>query len=91
MRRLAVWLGITVPDQRWPVLVDAAAFPVMRRRAGLLVPDPNGVLKDHHAFFRQGRSGAGRDLLTIEEVSRYHRRAAQTAPPDLWAWLHRKR
>lgn len=89
MRRLAHRLDITVPDHRWPELVTAAGFPAMRERAQQLAPDPAGVLKDRRAFFRQGRSGAGRHLLTDEQLSRYHARAAQLAPDDLLSWLHR--
>ena len=91
MRGIAAWLGIDVPARRWPALVEAATFAAMRRRAPLLVPDTAGVLKDHLSFFRQGRSGSGRDPLTAEEIGRYHRRAAALAPPDLLAWLHRGR
>ena len=88
MRRIAAWLGIEVPAGRWPALVESATFAAMRRRAAVLVPDPSGVLKDHRAFFRQGRSGSGRDLLSAEEIDRYHQRTADLAPTDLLAWLH---
>jgi hypothetical protein len=91
MRHIAAWLGIHVPAQRWPALVEAATFAAMRRQAQALVPDPSGVLNDHRVFFRQGRSGAGRDLLSTEEINRYHQRAAELAPPDLLTWLHRAR
>jgi aryl sulfotransferase len=91
MRGIAAWLGIDVPARRWSALVEAATFAAMRRKAAVLVPDPSGVLKDHLAFFRQGRSGTGRDLLSTEEIERYHQRAAELAPPDLLAWLHRGR
>lgn len=90
MRQLAAWLGIDVPADRWPALVEAATFTAMRDQAGSLVPDPNGVLKDHQAFFRNGRSGAGRELLDPAEFERYQQRAAELAPPDLLAWLHRR-
>ena len=89
MRHIAAWLGIDVPAARWPALVEAATFAAMSRKAAALVPDPNGVLKDHRAFFREGRSGTGRDLLSTGEVNRYHQRTAELAPPDLLAWLHR--
>lgn len=89
MRRIAAWLGIEVPAERWATLVEAATFAAMRERAQALVPDVTGVLKDRQVFFRKGRSGAGRALLSTEELSRYHRRAAEMAPPDLLAWLHR--
>lgn len=90
MRRLAGLLGIEVPEATWPALVEAATFDAMRRRAVRLAPDPVGVLKDRNAFFRQGRSGAGRALLSDTDLERYHARAARLAPPDLLAWLHRE-
>jgi aryl sulfotransferase len=91
MRHLAAMLGITVPEQRWPALVEAATFDRMRDRADRLAPDPSGVLLDRNAFFRSGSSGAGAELLSADELVRYHARAAQLAPPDLLAWLHRDR
>lgn len=88
MRRLAHRLGITVPDHLWPVLAAAAGFPAMRERAQQLAPGPAGVLKDSSAFFRRGRSGAGHELLTGDQLIRYHARVAHLAPTDLLAWLH---
>lgn len=88
MRRLADRLGFPVPEQLWPSLVAAAGFPAMRARARQLVPDPVGVLKDSGAFFRRGRSGAGREVLTDEQLDRYSARVARLAPPELLRWLH---
>jgi hypothetical protein len=89
MRHIAARLGIAVPESRWSELVRAASFDQMRVNADRLVPDPVGVLKDRGAFFRRGSSGAGREVLTAEELAHYHRRTARMAPPDLLAWLHR--
>ncbi|MCU1461789.1 MAG: putative sulfotransferase [Acidimicrobiales bacterium] len=89
MRRLATTLGITVPERTWPTLVEAAMFDRMRARADQLVPDPVGVLKDATAFFRGGWSGQHRQLVSRDEVDRYHSRTMAMAPPDLLAWLHR--
>ena len=88
MRRLASRLGIPVPAEKWPGLVQAAGFQHMRSNAASLAPDPAGVLRDRGAFFRRGTPGAGRELLTRTELDHYHARAAQLAPPDLLAWLH---
>ena len=90
MRRLAARLEITVPAKIWPALIEAATFERMRLRADRLAPDPSGVLRARGAFFRRGTSGAGRELLTDEEMARYHARTAQLAPSDLLAWLHRE-
>jgi aryl sulfotransferase len=89
MRRIAGRLGIDVPEETWPELVDAAGFARMRERADELAPDPAGVLKDRNAFFRSGRSGTGRALLTGEQWAHYEKRAAAMAPPGLLEWLHR--
>ncbi len=89
MRRLAAHLGITVPEAIWPPLVEAATFDQMRTRADQLVPDPSGVLKKPSAFFRQGTSGSGRELLADAEMDHYRARTAQLAAPDLLEWLHR--
>ncbi|MFI6262258.1 sulfotransferase domain-containing protein [Micromonospora sp. NPDC051006] len=89
MRRLADRCGLTVPDERWPELVEAATFTRMRERAERLAPDPAGVLKDRKAFFRAGRSGQGRELLDAAGRARYQDRVAALAPPDLLAWLNR--
>ena len=87
MRRIAGLLGVPVDEECWPALVHAATFDAMRADAA--VPDTLGVLKDPAAFFRQGRSGEGRGLLTGDEMAHYADRVAAMAPSDLLAWLHR--
>ncbi len=89
MRRLASLLGVPVPSGRWPDLVKAATFDQMRTNADQTIPNRTGVLKDRAAFFRRGRSGAGRELLTGDELADYHDRTAQLAPASLLTWLHR--
>jgi aryl sulfotransferase len=81
MRRLSGRLGVTIPDQVWPSLVEAATFEHMRSRADRLAPDPSGVLKDKAAFFRRGTPGAGREVLTDAQLDHYRARAGQLAPP----------
>jgi len=89
MRRLAARLAVTVPEEKWPGLVEAATFKQMRAAADQLQPLPGMGEKHQAMFFRRGTSGAGRELLTAAELARYHAQAARIAPPDLLAWLHR--
>lgn len=89
MKRLAGLLGIAIPAEILPELVEAATFEAMRTRSGTFAPDPSGIFKDKAAFFRRGTSGEGRELLTPRELELYHARAAQMAPPDLLEWLNR--
>lgn len=88
MRRIAAWLGITVPGEIWPDLVQAATFEKMKSRADDLAPSPE-ALKDPSAFFRRGRSGSARELLTERDLAAYRARAKALAPADFLAWLHR--
>src|SRR5450755_850706 len=71
MRRIAERLGISIPDQAWPALVEAATFEAMRSSADRLVGNP-GVLKSPAAFFRRGTSGAAREILSDDEIAAYH-------------------
>ena len=87
MRWLAGQLGIAVPAQAWPFLVQAAMFENMSARADTLVPSA-GILKSNAAFFRRGTSGEGRQILSDEEVAAYYARAAQLAPAGMLTWLH---
>ena len=88
MRRIAVRLGIVVPEDTWPALVESASFRQMQAKTNSLIPDPSGVLKSRAAFFRRGTSGAGAETLTPHEVARYYQRTAELAPSDVLAWLH---
>jgi aryl sulfotransferase len=88
MRWLAGRLAIAVPEQTWPVLTQAATFGRMRDRADTLIPVPPEISADAAAFFPRGTSGAGRELLSDEEMAGYYARATQLAPPDMLEWLH---
>ena len=90
MHRLADLLGVTVPVEIWPVLVRSATFADMRASAARRAPDPSGILKDRAAFFRRGSSGAGREVLTSDELAHYYQRPATMADPDVLSWLHRE-
>lgn len=89
MRRLARRLGVDVPADRWPALVEAATFSSMRDRAESLAPDQRGVLKDRAAFFRTGRSGAGAALLGAAGSAHLRRRCRSLAADDVVEWLLR--
>ena len=88
MRGIAWRLGIAVPERAWPALTQAATFERMRDRSDRLIPGTQGIFLDTASFFRRGTSGAGREILSDEEMAAYHARAAQLAPPDMLEWLH---
>jgi hypothetical protein len=89
MRRIADWLGITVPEELWPELVAAATFDAMRSKAGRLAPESgHGLWRDAQRFFDTGKSGKWRDVLTQDDLDRYAERVRGLESPELVAWLH---
>ena len=88
MRSIAHRLGVSVPDETWPGLVEAATFTQMRAKAAATAPDPSGILKDPAAFFRRGFSGAGAETLSKVELDHYYLRASTMARPDVLKWIH---
>jgi aryl sulfotransferase len=88
MRALAWRLGIDVPEGAWRALTSAASFQRMRDHSERLIPATQGIIKDTASFFSRGTSGAGGEILSADEMARYHARAAQLAPPDMLEWLH---
>lgn len=88
MRRIATWLEIDIADDRWPELLDATSFALMRADPVATVPDRLGVIKDPAAFFRSGSVGEGVRLCSPETVHRYHQRLTTLARPELIDWLH---
>jgi len=87
MRTLAIALGITVPENSWPELVEAATFRRMQA-GGEEITGASSILKDSAAFFRRGRSGTAAEVLTDRQIDHYHEQAARLAPAELLAWLH---
>ncbi|MDQ1481103.1 MAG: aryl sulfotransferase [Actinomycetota bacterium] len=91
MRRLAAHLGITVAEDLWPELVDAATFEQMRAGADRIAPDTtHAIWQSNREFFHRGVSGQWRALLDDECLRRYYERVAELAEPDLIRWVHRE-
>jgi aryl sulfotransferase len=91
MRYLAQRLGISVPEERWAELVEAATFEKMRASADRIVPDSShAIWQDNRQFFNRGVSGQWKTLLDDAGLRRYHDRVAQLADPELAAWVHRE-
>ncbi|WP_435746454.1 sulfotransferase domain-containing protein [Nocardioides sp. SYSU DS0663] len=77
MRWLADRLDVDLDPRAWPSLVDGATLASMRASAADAAPGPRGVLKDPAAFFRRGTPGAGREVLSGDEVAAYERRVRE--------------
>ncbi|GAA3257385.1 sulfotransferase domain-containing protein [Dactylosporangium siamense] len=87
MRRLADRLGIRVPRNRWPALVEAATFTSMRAKAHQLAPDERlGLFISNSAFFRSGKPGQWSEVLNDADLAAYDSLIRSLADPDFVDW-----
>jgi hypothetical protein len=88
MRRLARFLGVPVDERVWPDLVRAASFQSMRERADELAPGAHfNEWRSNTEFFKSGRRGAWREVLSPESLALYEQVATERLGPRLKAWL----
>ncbi|KAG2484628.1 hypothetical protein HYH03_016582 [Edaphochlamys debaryana] len=87
-RRIAAFLGISVPEDKWPVILEHCSKDWMRAN-----PDKigsmfgafwQGGIKD---FIFKGTNGRWADTLTAEDCAEYEAKAKQELGADCATWL----
>jgi aryl sulfotransferase len=88
MRRLAGFLGISVPPDRWPGLVEAAGFGTMRRDGEALMGGMAGIFRGGAGrFFHVGTNGRWRGVFREEDLALYEAKVGSELPPDCARWV----
>jgi aryl sulfotransferase len=88
IRRIAEFLEIDVPDDRWPAIFEHCGFDYMKRHAGEAAPLNGAIWKGGgETFIHKGTNGRWRDTLNAEESARYERMAVFELGHDCAAWL----
>ena len=91
IRRIASYLGIAVPEEFWPRVVESATFEFMKKNANQLFAtkiDPQKMWKGGaQTFINKGTNGRWRDVLTEDDLALYHRATKRTLSQDCAWWL----
>jgi len=88
MRRIAAYLDIDVPEERWPDIVEAVSFKEMKRQADKYAPGGGQFWKGGgQTFLHKGTNGRWRDVLSDEELSLYDAACERALTPDCRAWM----
>jgi aryl sulfotransferase len=89
MRKLARWLDISVPDARWPAVVDACRFETVKQNPEKVMPDTAKLFwKDGaQTFFHKATNGRWRDILSADELALYEAAMKKTLPAECARWL----
>jgi aryl sulfotransferase len=87
MRRIASFLGLTVPEGLWPSVVERCTFESMRARGDEIGPFELVFEGGAGSFLFKGTNGRWRDVLTEEELAQYQRRVAELLSPEAADWM----
>jgi aryl sulfotransferase len=88
MRRIADFLGIAVPPELWPGLVEAAGFEAMRRNGDALMGSVAGYFRGGgHRFFHKGTNGRWRGVFRGADLALYDAKLRAELPPTCARWL----
>ncbi len=88
MRRLASALGISVAEEIWPSLVQAATFDDMKKNADMTAPDAHsGIWKSNEQFFNKGTNAQWHGQLNEESLALYESRSRELYDATMLAWL----
>jgi hypothetical protein len=89
LRHLADHLEIDITPRRAAELAAEASLERSRARAEDIAPEAHlGVWKDPARFFRAGRSGQWKTVMTPTQQDRYDQLIAEIVPTDLARWMH---
>lgn len=88
MRRVADYIGVSVPEASWPRLVDACTFATVKKNPAKVVGDMDfGFKGGAETFVNKGTNGRWKDVLTKEEIQMYHNAMQRTLSPACIQWL----
>jgi len=88
IQKIASAIGAPISDEKAREFSQAAEFSNMQKNAKTFAPGSgSGIWKEEAHFFRNGKSGQWRDVLTAEDLAIYDEALAKLLPPDQAAWL----
>ena len=88
MRKLATFLGIHLPEEKWPAAVEHCTFEYMKAHAERYAPMRGQVFQGGaRTFINKGTNGRWRDVLLPEDSLAYEDAAANNLGTECARWL----
>jgi len=88
MRRIAEFLNITIPEDLWPRLVEAASFKSMKKKASELMPSADHIWQGGgETFLHKGTNGRWQGVVNERDLDLYDARVHAEFSPDLARWI----
>jgi aryl sulfotransferase len=88
IRRIAAFLDIAVPEEKWPAILEHCSFDYMKRHAQKAAP-LGGMFWDGGAdsFIHKGTNGRWRDVLGPADIEKYETHARRALGAEAAHWL----
>jgi len=87
MHRVAAFLGITVAEEKWPSLIEAASLKTMREQGGQLMPNVTALFdKGAVSFFNKGTNGRWKGVFAKDDLAFYDAKVAKHFSQACAAW-----
>jgi aryl sulfotransferase len=88
MRRIASFLDVEIPRERWPDVVEHCTFDWMKANAPKVAPLGGAVWEGGaQTFVNKGTNGRWKEVLTVKDSADYERMALEKLGPDCARWL----
>jgi aryl sulfotransferase len=87
MRRVAAYVGIEVPENRWREYARAASFESMKADADRILPETALAFGSISNFVYKGTNERWRDELDADDLELYERGSVRDLDPGLRRWL----
>jgi aryl sulfotransferase len=92
MRRIAAFLEIEIPEDRWPELIAAASFEAMKKDGRALIPVAELMWEGGaNTFLNKGTNGRWQDVFSKADLANYDAKVKKAFSPALARWLERGR
>ncbi len=92
MRRVADFLGIPVPPDVWPELVEAAGFEAMRRDGEVLMGNMAAIFRGGGSrFFHKGTNERWRGVFRDDDLALYDAKVTAKLSPACARWVAKGR
>jgi aryl sulfotransferase len=88
MRRAADYIGVEIPEARWPAVVNAAQFETVKNNPAKVVSESieSSFIGGGDTFINKGTNGRWKDVLTEKELTQYEA-VMKRQPADYANWL----
>ena len=87
MRRIAAFLDIEVPEEKWPAVIERCTFESMRENETMVGDLSMGFEGGTKGFLHKGTNGRWRDVLDAQELALYEQRLRETLPEEAIGWV----